>query len=714
MKKIKYMIAAALVLFIIQVYAEEGMYPVSEISKLDLQNKGLKISSLDIYNPNGISIVNGICKVGGASGSFISEKGLIITNHHVAYGAIQGASTPEHDYISQGFYAPARDKEIPAKGYVVRITESYKDVSKEVLSAVKPGMTFQEQAEAIDKRIKKLVKKAEKKHKGKRAEISEMFPGKTYVLFLYTYLRDIRLVYAPPRSIGNFGGEIDNWMWPRHTGDFSILRAYVSPDGKPSEYSGDNIPFKPKKVLKIDPAGVKENDFVFILGYPGRTYRNRTSYFLEYQYKYRMPWIADYYQWEIDLAEKMSAKDRGVAIKLATKIKWRSNTMKNYRGKLEGIKRLNLVDKKRNEEKALQEFIENHEKLKKYSGLLAEIKEIYTEISENSDRELILRYLRSSPFIVSMAFTVYEGSKELKKPDIERKSAYMNRNIKRTEKSIERGFNNFYEPADKAILKKLLLKAADLPENKKISAVEKIIKGKDKTSAVNDFVENLYAGTNLKSFNAVLKALYGNPLKDKIFNDPAILFVSQIYEEYENLEKIGKEREGKLDKLLASLLDVKKKFKKTAFIPDANGTLRFTYGRIEGYSPRDAVFYKPFTTVQGIEEKSTGKFPFDAPEKLIGMINSGRFKSFIQPDIKTVPVDMLYSTDTTGGNSGSPIFNAQGNLVGINFDRAYGATINDFAWSRDYSRSIGVDIRYVLWILKDFSKAESIIKELNL
>jgi len=708
-------ILTVLLIFSAILSAEEGMYPVSEIKTLNLTDKGLIISPSDIYNPKGISIVNGICKVGGATGSFISEHGLIITNHHVAYGAIQAASTPEHDYITNGYYARTGKDEIPAKGYVVRITDSYKDVSEEVLSAATKDMTFQQRAEAIEKKIKKIVADAEKSHPGKRAAVSEMFPGKTYVLFIYTYLKDIRLVYAPPRAIGNFGGEIDNWMWPRHTGDFSLLRAYVAPDGSPALYSKKNVPFVPKKVLKINPKGAKENDFVFMLGYPGRTYRNRTSSFFDYEYSYYMPWIADYYQWEINLMEKMSKKDRATAIKLATKIKWRSNTMKNYRGKLLGIKRLNLIDKKKKEERILQQFIENKNDLRdKYSSLLKDIDGVYKEMSSCSDRELILRYLRSSPFLISTAFKIYEGSRELMKDDIDRKSPYMKRNIKRTEDSIKRGFDNFYEPADKAILTELLLKAAALPEEKRIKAVEKIAGKLDRTKSINNFVEHLYSGTAIRDAKTALDAMYSSPDKNAVFQDPVLAFVSDLYPEYERLEKIQKSRKGKLDQLLASLMDVKKLFLKKNFIPDANGTLRFTYGRVEGYSPKDAVWYMPFTTLKGITEKSTGEFPFDTPKHLLDLIKMKQSQTFVNSQLKTVPVDMLYSTDTTGGNSGSPIFNAKGELIGINFDRAFEATINDFAWSKDYSRSIGVDIRYVLWILKEFSGAESILKELNI
>ena len=296
MKKLYLLIVAAYLFGSSLLLAEEGMWPMSEIHKLDLRSKGLEIEPAAIYNPDSISLIDGICKLDGCTGSFVSPKGLILTNHHCAYGAIQTASSLEHDYIQDGFMAQSPSHEIQAKGYTVRITESYRDVSVEVLSAVTTEMDFAERTKAIDKKIKQIVKAAENNQPGKRAEVSEMFSGRTYVLFIYTYLKDVRLVYAPPRSIGEFGGEIDNWMWPRHNGDFSFMRAYVAADGSPAEYSPDNVPYQPKKYLQVAPEGVDEGDFVFIFGYPGRTYRHRTSHYLAYEQDIRMPYVADLYQ----------------------------------------------------------------------------------------------------------------------------------------------------------------------------------------------------------------------------------------------------------------------------------------------------------------------------------------------------------------------------------------------------------------------------------
>jgi len=707
------LIIITMVLFSISL-AEEGMYPISEIHRLNLQAKGLHLKTIELFNPNGISLIDGICKVGGCSGSFVSSDGLILTNHHCAYRAIQSASTKEDDFLQNGFQARNRSEEIQAKGYTVRITESYQDVSEEVLSAVNDKMDLAERTKAIEKKMKEIIKKTEKDHPGKRAEVSEMFIGKTYVLFIYTYLKDIRMVYAPPRSIGNFGGEVDNWIWPRHTGDFSFMRVYVAPDGAPAEYSKENVPYHPRKVIKVAPEGVNEEDFVFILGYPGRTYRHRTSHYLAYEEEIRMPYVVDLYQWRINVMEKMDEEDRTIALKHVSRIKGLSNTMKNYRGKLKGLGRLSLVEKKRKEEEALQQFIEADPKRKANFGtLLMDIDKVYRELRGQADAELILNYLMGSSNMLNFAYTVYEGAIERQKEDVERESAYMDRNFDRTKERLFMSLKDYYEPTDKILLKEMLMRAARLPKSKSIPAVEKIIENQDPGQAINEFIEKAFRDSKLNNEKDLAEALTKSPEAVKKMKDPFIQFAGALYPTYQKRKETQRSRRGALDQLYARLIDVKKIFLSTDFIPDANGTLRLTFGHIRGYYPFDAVYYHPITTADGVLEKTTGHEPFDTPKKLIDLIQTRDFGRFEHPKLKSVPTAILYNMDTTGGNSGSAVLNSRGELVGINFDRAYEATINDFAWSEDYSRSIAVDIRYVLWITQKFGGAEYLLKEMR-
>jgi hypothetical protein len=706
MKKIVFMSSILVIILsflFLSLSSDEGMWPISEIHKLDLPSKGLEISPKEIYNPDGISLIDGICQVGGCTGSFVSSDGLILTNHHCAYGALQSASTEKDDYIKNGFLARNRSEEIPAKGYTVRITESYRDVSREILSAVKKGMDLAARTKAIEKQTKKIIAAAEKKNPGKRAAVAEMFTGKTYVLFIYTYLEDIRLVYSPSRSIGEFGGETDNWMWPRHTGDFSFMRAYK-----------DNVPYKPKRVIQVAPEGVNEGDFVFILGYPGRTYRHQTSHYLAYEEDVRMPYVADWYAWQISVMEKMGEKDRAIALRHLSRIKGLSNTMKNYRGKLKGLKRLRLVERKRNEEKDLQAFIDADPQRKtQYGSILDEMQKVYKDIREHAKYELTLDYLRRSVNLVSYGYALYEASIELKKKDIERESAYMNRNFPRTKQRLQLSLRNYYESTDKVILKEMLMRATALPEKMRIDAVDKIIGDKDPEAAIDSFIEKAYSTTQLDQEKIVMSTLEDAPKKLGKIDDPFLDLAKALYPSYQKLKETQETRRGALDQLYAKLVDAKRQFLKTDFVPDANRTLRLTYGRIKGYEPVDAVYYQPITTADGVFEKTSGIKPFDTPQKLMDLIASKDFGRFEHPDLKSVPVCILYDMDTTGGNSGSPVLNAKGELVGINFDRAYEATINDFAWSQSYSRSIAVDIRYVLWVTQKFGEVDYLLDELN-
>ena len=696
------------------VLAEEGMYPVSEIHTLNLEESGLKIDPEKIYNPDGISLIDGICKIGGCTGSFVSEKGLILTNHHCAFGAIQAASTEELDYLKNGFLARDLSEEIPAKGYTVRITESYKDVSAEVLSVVHDSMDYAQRSKAVEKKIKEIILEAEQSKPGVRAEVSEMFIGKTYLLFIYTYLKDIRLVYAPPQSIGNFGGEVDNWIWPRHTGDFSIMRAYTGPDGKPADFSNDNKPYQPRTHLKVAPEGVNEGDFVFIFGYPGRTYRHRTSHFLSYEQDVRMPYVVSLYGWQIDQMEKISESSRTIALKHVDRIKGRANTFKNYKGKLLGLERMSLVDRWREEEKNLQAFIESDKDRKeKYGTTLDDIGMVYSDLRTAAAKELWLSYLKRSSIMMQLALTAYQASQERLKDDIERESSYMDRNFDRTKERLFLITDDYHEPTERILLGQMLKRAAAFPKDHRIPAIDRIIKSDDAGKDIDAFMDDAFAASTLYDKNMLEHALDASPDELASMNDPFINFAKEIYPSFEELKEVQRSRRGRLDGLYGNLIDVKREFLSETFIPDANRTLRLTFGHIRGYSPRDAVTYYPITTLDGVVEKTTGEAPFNTPAKILELHQKTDYGDFKHAGLGSVPVCILYDMDTTGGNSGSPVLDARGHLVGINFDRAFEATINDYAWSQDYSRSIAVDIRYVLWVTEKYGGASYLLHEMG-
>ncbi|MDD3558243.1 MAG: S46 family peptidase, partial [Melioribacteraceae bacterium] len=452
---------------------EEGMYPLSEIENIDLVEAGLKIDPKEIYNPEGVSLIDALVKINGCTGSFVSGDGLVITNHHCAFGAIRQASTPEENYLENGFLAETREKEIPASGYVVRITESYEDVSEQILNAASGAADLAERAKLIENKIKEIEAEASDETNSIEARVSEMFIGKTYILFKYRLIRDVRLVYAPPRSIGEFGGELDNWIWPRHTGDFTFMRAYVAPDGSAADYSEENVPYSPKRFLKVNPNGVREGDFVFILGYPGRTYRHRTSNFLEYQQYYQLPFISDLYEWMINKLEDISSEDPAIALKYASRIKGLANTKKNYQGKLKGLRRIELIDKKKEEEKMLQLFIDSDSDLKnRYGTLLQEINEAYKPRFEHGYSNLwlggVLRF--STPIrIASSVLSFKENISEL--PEENYDSLFTEQAL-RFEGRMKNAFSSLDHAFDKPLLARVNKQAVLNSEQFKIDALK--------------------------------------------------------------------------------------------------------------------------------------------------------------------------------------------------------------------------------------------------
>lgn len=689
--------------------ADEGMHPISGINKLNLKAKGLKIAPEDIFNPDKTCLVDGVCRVNGCTGSFISPNGLIFTNHHCAYRAIQSASTIENDILKNGFSAKTYGEEIPATGYTVRVTESLSDVSQEVLSVVKPGMSFSERTKAIDKKRKSIEKAAEEANPELRAEVAEMFIGKQYVLFLYTYIKDVRLVFAPPSSVGVFGGDIDNWEWPRHTGDFSYMRAYVAPDGSSATYAKENVPYKPKKFIQVEPKGVNEGDFVFLLGYPGRTARHKTAAFLEYEETVRLPFVVDLYQWQINTMLAAGEKDRAVLLKHTSRIKRLANVEKRSRGQLKGLKRANITAKRAKVESFLKAYIATQPEnvKKKYENIVPEIEKVYAEMTEAADYELTLTNLPSACRALYFAYTVYDAAMERQKTDLERESKYMDRNYDLTVRRLMLDHKDFHPDTDKKMLAGMIDRLAEVDQAKKLPALKAFWSDRETT------IDAYFHKSKIADANFLKPCTEKTPEQLKALNDPFINLVAELYPTFMELREKSKSREGRLGELYGNLIDIKKKFLETSFVPDANATLRMTFGTIRGYSPEDAIYKYPITTLKGVIDKTTGKDPFVTPQKIIDLHKARDFGQFKHNKLDDIPVGILYDTDTTGGNSGSPILNAEGKLVGVNFDRAFEATINDFAWNQSYSRSIGVDIRYALWITGKVFGADHLLKEMG-
>jgi hypothetical protein len=683
---------------------DEGMFPLSDLNRVDLKKAGLLIDQKEIFNPGHIGLVDALVRVGGCTGSFVSKEGLIITNHHCAFGAVQLASTTENDYLTNGFVARTHEQEIEAKGLTIRITDSYEDVSTRILNAANQAKTPAERIEIISLESKKIAAEAVKEDPSIVAEVSEMFIGKSYVLFRYKTIEDVRLVYVPKRSIGEFGGETDNWVWPRHTGDYSFLRAYVGPDGKPAKFSKSNVPYQPKKHLTINPNGVKEEDFTFILGYPGRTFRHRPAQFIEYQEKYLLPYTASLFGFQNEIMREAGLNDKSTEIALATRIQRNSNVRKNYQGKMKGLKNINLVQNKRDEDEALSNFINQNPELKvKYGTLMDDIDILYKEIFKDAERELWFGQIYNSTNLLNIARQINRFKNAMLRDA--NPNEFFKVNSPRLKEVLEGIYASYRHDVDIQIFKKMIEDASNLPYSQRVFAVDEL-----KSSS-----EELLNNTKLSDQNYVFNTLLKSTTSLKMYSDELLDFQATLNNQIQEIQPELARREGVLNKLMGDYVEVKEQFQKRNFVPDANSTLRLTYGYIRGYSPEDAVYMSPFTTIKGIVEKGRSGLPeYRYPKSILEAWEAKNFGPYEVKELGDVPVNILYNMDTTGGNSGSPIMNAKGELIGVNFDRAYDATINDFAWNESYSRSIGVDIRYVLWVADKIDNADFLLKEIGL
>lgn len=683
--------------------ADEGMFPLSQLNQVDFKKAGFNISQKDIYNPDGVALTDALVRLGGCTGSFVSEEGLIITNHHCVFGSVAGVSTKENDYLENGFYASDKSKEIKV-GLTCKITKSYEDVSLKVLDGINLQTEPVAKKEMIRKNMDALIKEEQAKYPELSIEISEMFVGYSYTLFRYQVLKDVRLVYVPPRTIGEFGGESDNWEWPKHTGDFSIVRAYVGKDGKPAEYSPDNIPYTPKKFLKINPKGTKNSDLVFILGYPGTTYRNEPYQFLNYQQDHILPFISEWYGWRIKTMEDLGKTDRDRYLRMAGTIKQLANTKKNFEGKIFGLGQTGLLNTKKDEQLQLMAKMQSAGVDTRF---FKEIDSLYTIRLSNAKRDLLLNRFNFDCGALATALNIENAVASNPKAPGKDDKEFWNKWKKARLQSLN---NTSVADAelDALILAELIKRANELPKNDRVKALKSI---KDAKKWVN----KAYAKSYMDETGKVRKYLDSVPWEVYKGKDPLREMAKALLPVLKVIELRNNEVNSKLSALLPRLLEAKINYGNKRFIPDANATLRFTYGYISGYKEGLNKHTAPYTHIKEIFEKNeTDNIDYRLSEPVMKLLKTTDInKTLLDPETGELVVCMLYNMDTTGGNSGSPVMDADGNLVGVNFDRAYTATLNDYSWNADYSRSIAVDIRYVLFTMKYLNNAENLLKEMG-
>lgn len=684
---------------------DEGMYTPDRIASLtNLKKRGLKIKPEEIYNPNGGGLTEAVIRLSiGCTAEFVSPEGLILTNHHCGFDALVSASTPENDLVEKGFKADNRAGEIPAKGYSIFITQRVEDVTAKVKGGTE-NLTGDALAAALKKNIDDLTAAEQAKAPaGSTIRVQMLNSGYFYYLYQTGQIKDIRVVYAPPRNIGVFGGDPDNFEWTRHTGDFTFLRAYTAPDGSAAEYSPNNVPMKPKRFLTINIGGVKEDDFVFVLGYPGGTTRYRESQSIEYARDANFPFLAAWLDARSDALRLIGESDEKKRIEFQSDIASYDNAFKVYDGGALRLRLANVVERRQAEEAQFAAWINgNPERQKKYGTVLAELKSLSAESNRYAKRDVILRRIPSpETAILGQVYTAVSQEKML--PDSERaaKLAAIQTAIADREPIYEREMIKFF-----------LRAFSELPEGQKFEWAETYFRDKgNRRSAEEAFAKNIAEGNYWTA--ETLAALYGpQTMEYRPERDDVKSFAMALKKERDASAARSNEFASKIDRVRLLYQQGLAEMRGVTPYPDANSTLRFTYGNIKGYSPREAEYRTPFTTLKGMIEKDTGINPFDVPQKLKDLQAARDFGRYGSGD--SVVVNFISTTDIIGGNSGSPVLNGNGEQVGLCFDGNYEGLGNDFYYDPERNRTISVDIRFVLFVTEKFGGAGWIVDEMKL
>ena len=677
--------------------ADEGMWLPSLISQRigDMQAKGFTLTAEDIYSINQACLKDAVVHFGGGcTGELISPEGLLITNHHCGYGQIQRHSSVEHDYLRDGFWAMTRAEELPNPGLSVSFLEYMEDVTDKVLKGYKDGMSEEEREALVEKNSARLVEEAVAEGKGLRASVEPLFYGNKYYMFVFRRYTDVRLVGAPPSSIGKFGGDTDNWMWPRHTGDFSIFRVYADKDNNPADYSEDNVPYKPKKYFHIAAGGVKEGDFTFVYGFPGSTREYIMSEGVRYVSDVTNPAKIALRTMRLDVQKKYMDADQAVRIQYSSKNAGVSNAWKKWQGEMKGIVRLGTVARKQAFEARFMEWAEGTE----YEGIIPALDSLYKALEPYN---YALDYYNESARTIEL---VQFASRAVKAAEGGSDSAL---------KAVEATFyKDYFLPIDKESFVAVMNAYKDnVPVDFRPPYFDSTLAVYG--GSIEKWADDLFSASVFAD-RAALEAMDCAAVA-ALQDDPAVVFGREFTSWIgENIRPVVSRLNSEINLLNRDYVRGQMEFQpEKTFYPDANSTLRVAYGHIKGYSPSDGVYYMPFSTIEGIMEKDNPDiFDYNIPQRFRDIVASGDYGRWGHDG--KVPVCFIATNHTSGGNSGSPVIDSKGRLIGINFDRVWEGTMSDIEFDPDFCRNISLDIRYVLFVIDMIGNADHLIDEMTI
>jgi Peptidase S46 len=695
--------------------AEEGMWAPQQLPDIaaSLKHAGLQLDPLKFADINSQPL-GAVVSLGGCSASFVSSQGLVATNHHCAFGAIQLNSTPQRNLMRDGFNAATLADEL-SSGPNARIfvLERITDVTAQVLAQVTPDMDGLSRQKAIEAAQKALIASGEAEA-GRFCRIYSFFGGLQYRLFTQIEIKDVRLVFAPPNSVGAYGGEIDNWMWPRHSGDFTLIRAYVGKDGKPAAYSPDNVPYQPKHWLRVATTPLQAGDYVMVAGYPGSTNRYALAAEFDHTASWTFPTIGTHYRNLTALVQAHGAKHPAVAIAYANSVRGWENTLKNFAGQLEGFARSNAAERKHRDEQEVLAWLKTRgpagsAALDAHAKLLA----LSAKNQTTRERDLVLGNL-SNLGVLGAARTLYRLAIEREKPDAERAAGYQQRDVERIAGGLGELQKRYEAGMDRQLMAYWLGHYRALPTGQRVSALDAWL-GDDDVS-MERALDGLYAETKLGDLAERQRWLTADKAAFAASSDSMIRLAVALTPTLLQLEDEGRAAAGDSARYRPAFLAGVQEFRRSRgehVYPDANASLRLTYGHVMGYQQRDGVMALPFTTGSGILAKDTGKDPFDSPQPVLDALRAKRYGTYADKTLGDLPVNFLADLDTTGGNSGSPAMNAKGELVGLLFDGTWESVSSNWVFDKTIKRSILVDIRYALWLMEVVYPAPRVLAELG-